>query len=88
MVDMTVVRVCDTLQGNMLYSRAGRTYQILQEFVFSPEITCNCKMTRVRRRSVSKRILLVCDPKRVWGRFGGARRMKMNVSNDIYSDEG
>ena len=38
--------------------QSGRTCQILQEFVFSPEITCNRKMTRVRRRSVSKRYFL------------------------------
>ena len=35
--------------------QSNRTRPILQEFVFSPEATCNRKMTRVRGRSMSER---------------------------------
>ena len=70
-----------------LSSQSDRTRPIFTRFVFSPEVTCNRKMARVRRSSMSERSCF-CYPKLVRDRFGGARGMKRNVPKDIYSDEG
>lgn len=59
---VAIIVVC-TLHAIMPISSQATHAKFYKNLFFSLEVTCNCKMTRVRRWSMSERhALLVCDP--------------------------